>query len=216
MALEIKICGLTSPEAVSAAVQAGADMIGFVFFARSPRNVTVETATSLAGDARGRVGIVALVVDADDRLLSGIVDGLRPDLLQLHGSETPARAAEIRQRFGVPVMKALKIATAADLAPVKAFAPHVDRFLFDAKAPPTLANPLPGGNGISFDWRLVAGLDAGRPAMLSGGLDTANVADAIRLTGMRAIDVSSGVERRPGEKDPQMIKAFIAAARAAL
>jgi phosphoribosylanthranilate isomerase len=216
MALEIKICGLRSHEAVSAAVQAGADMVGFVFFARSPRNVTIAAAAELGRAARGRAGIVALVVDADDRLLTQIVEGLRPDLLQLHGSETPARAGDIRRQFGVPVMKALQIASASDLAPLQAFAPHVDRFLFDAKAPPTLANALPGGNGISFDWRLVAGLDPGRPSMLSGGLDTANVADAIRLTGLRGIDVSSGVERRPGEKDPEMIKAFIAAARAAL
>jgi phosphoribosylanthranilate isomerase len=159
---------------------------------------------------------VALVVDADDRLIEKIVEGLKPDLLQLHGSETPARAAEIGRRFGVPVMKVLKIATAEDLAPVMAFAPHVDRFLFDTKAPPTLQDALPGGNGIAFDWRLIAGLDPGRPSMLSGGLDIANVADAIRLTGTGGIDVSSGVERAPGEKDPALIKAFIAAARAAL
>jgi phosphoribosylanthranilate isomerase len=176
----------------------------------------VERAAELARAARGKAGIVALTVDADDDALLQIVDHLKPDLLQLHGSETPERAAEIRNRFGIPVMKVLKIATADDLAPIARFSPYVDRFLFEAKAPPTLANALPGGNGISFDWRLIAGLDAGRPSMLSGGLDTANVADALRLSGARGIDVSSGVERAPGEKDPALIKAFIAAARAAL
>jgi len=216
MSVTVKICGLATLEALDVALDAGADMVGFVFYPRSPRHVTVSAAAELATGARGRAGIVALVVDADDRLLAEIVDGVRPDLLQLHGRETPERVRAIRARFGVAVMKALPIASASDLRPIAYFAACVDRFLFDAKAPPSLANALPGGNGVSFDWRLVAGLDAGRPSMLSGGLDARNVADAIRLTGMRGVDVSSGVERRPGEKDPEMIKSFIAAARSAL
>ncbi len=215
MTLDIKICGLRTPESVAAAVEAGADLIGFVFFARSPRNVTLAEAQALAAPTRGRVEVVALVVDADDAALAGIVAGLSPDVLQLHGSETPERVAAIRARFGVPVMKAIKLATPADLAVLAAFQPHVDRFLFDAKPPADLRDALPGGNGVSFDWRMIAGLDPGKPFMLSGGLDAGNVAEALRLTGARAIDVSSGVERRPGEKDPEMIRAFISAARTA-
>jgi len=216
MSLLIKICGLKTHAVVDAAVTAGADMVGFVFYPKSPRHVTVAAAADLATPARGRAMIVALAVDPDDANLGAIVSGLQPDLIQLHGSESPERVAAIRSRFGVPVMKALRIAGADDLAPIAGFAPHVDRFLFDAKAPPALPHALPGGNGIAFDWQLVAGIDAGRPTMLSGGLDCDNVAQAIRLTGTRGVDVSSGVEVRPGEKDAGLIKAFIAAARAAL
>jgi phosphoribosylanthranilate isomerase len=215
-ALEIKICGLKTSAVVTAAIEAGADMIGFVFFPASPRDVSPSLAAALAAPVRGRAKIVALVVDPSDTHLAAIAAALRPDLLQLHGSETPERAADIRARFGIPVMKVLKVAVAADLAPIGAFRPHVDRFLFDAKPPPVLANALPGGNGLSFDWQLVAGLDAGRPSMLSGGLTPDNVAEALRLTGLRGVDVSSGVEQAPGEKDPQLIKAFVAAARSAL
>jgi phosphoribosylanthranilate isomerase len=216
MAIEVKICGLKTVEAVETAVAAGADFIGFVFFPKSPRDLSLVAAHELGERARGRSGIVALVVDPTDSLIDEIATTLRPDLLQLHGSETPERVGDIRRRTGLPVMKALKIATAADLAPIAAFRSHVDRFLFDAKAPKDLTDALPGGNGISFDWRLMQGVDAGRPAMLSGGLNPENVREAIRLTGMRSVDVSSGVERASGEKDAALIKAFIAAARAAL
>lgn len=216
MAIEVKICGLKSAEMIETAIDAGADFIGLVFFPKSPRNVRIAEAEQLAPVARGRAGIVSLLVDADDVLIDEIVRKIRPDLLQLHGSETPERAAEIRSRTGIPIMKVLKVADAGDLEPVAAFRPHVDRFLFDAKPPKDLQGALPGGNGISFDWRLMKDFDAGRPAMLSGGLDASNVGEAIRLTGMHSVDVSSGVERAPGEKDADRIKAFIAAARGAL
>jgi phosphoribosylanthranilate isomerase len=215
MALEIKICGLSDEATVAAALDAGADMIGFVFFPRSPRNVTVEDAARLAGPARGRAQVVALTVDADDQLLGAIAGRLKPDVFQLHGSESPERVADIRARHGIPVMKVVKVATADDLADLAGFAPVVDRFLFEAKAPPSLKGALPGGNGISFDWRLIAGLDPGKPGMLSGGLDAQNVGEAIRLTGIQGVDVSSGVEAAPGVKDTGLIRAFIAAARAA-
>lgn len=215
MALDIKICGLKTEATVEAALEGGADFIGFVFFAKSPRNVDVDLARTLAGPARGRTRIVALTVDASDELLSRIAGGLGPDLLQVHGAETPARVGDIRARFGIPVMKALKIAGPEDLVAISAFEPVADRLLFDAKAPPGLAGALPGGNGISFDWRLIAGLDVSKPAMLSGGLTADNVAEAIRLTGIAGVDVSSGVESRPGEKDPRLIARFITAARQA-
>ncbi len=216
MALLVKICGLSTPETVATAVAAGADMVGFMFYPRSPRNVSVETSAALADLARGRATIVAVMVDPTDEALETITAGLKPDLLQLHGSESAERVSEIRQRFGIPVMKVLAIATAQDLAPIPEYAGLVDSFLFDAKPSPSTAHSLPGGNGISFDWRLVKGLEPGKPALLSGGLNASNVADAIRLTGMGGVDVSSGVESRPGEKDPAMIEAFIAAARSAL
>jgi phosphoribosylanthranilate isomerase len=157
---------------------------------------------------------VALVVDADDAALADIVAAFDPDLLQLHGSETRERVAHIRARFGRPVMKAVGIAEKGDLAVIEAYQAVADRLLLDAK-PPAAAEALPGGNGLAFDWRLVAGLDAAKPVMLSGGLDDRNVAAAIALTGIRAVDVSSGVERRPGEKDPDKIAAFVKAARVA-
>lgn len=214
MSFAVKICGLSTPETVAAAVEAGADMIGFVFFPASPRHVEIETAARLAEAARGRAGVVALTVDADDAQIDRIVAGLRPDMLQLHGGETPDRAAEIRARTGLPVMKAIRVAEAADLAPVPRFAPHVDRFLFDAKAPKAMAGALPGGNGLAFDWRLIRDLDPGKPHMLSGGLGPDNIAEAIAVTRVTAVDVSSGVERSPGVKDPDLIRAFVREARA--
>jgi phosphoribosylanthranilate isomerase len=216
MTMLVKICGLRTRDTVAAALDVGADMIGFLFYPRSPRYVSIAEAAALAAPARGRAAIVALTVDADDEALAAIVEGLGPDLLQLHGAETPERAAAIRARFGVPVMKAIRVAEAADLAVVPAFAPVVDRFLFDAKAPPQIVGALPGGNGIAFDWRLVAGLDPGKPHMLSGGLDADNVAEAIRVTRVPAVDVSSGVETAPGVKDPALIRAFVRTARAAV
>ncbi|WP_371348403.1 phosphoribosylanthranilate isomerase [Ancylobacter sp. IITR112] len=213
MALEIKICGLSTGETLEASLGAGADMVGMVFFAPSPRHVDLATAAALGAQARGRAQIVALTVDADDATLAAIVDALNPDMLQLHGRETPERVGAIRARFGLPVMKALGIASAEDLAVLPAYEGVADRLLLDAK-PPRGAR-LPGGNGVAFDWNLIAGLDPARPFMLSGGLDPENVAGAVRLIHPPGLDVSSGVERGPGIKDPSRIEAFLRAARAA-
>ncbi len=210
----VKICGINSFEALDTALDAGADMIGLVRFERSPRHLGLEEGRALSAHARGKALRVALVVDADDDALAETVAALDPDLLQLHGSETPERVAAIRARFGRPVMKAVGIADPGDLAAIAAYQAVADRLLVDAK-PPATAEALPGGNGLAFDWRLIAGLDPGKPVMLSGGLDSRNVAAAIALTGVRAVDVSSGVERRPGEKDSEKIEAFVRAARAA-
>ncbi len=210
----VKICGINSLDALDAALAAGADMIGLVRFERSPRHLALDQGRALAERARGKAQRVVLVVDPDDEALAEVVAAFDPDLLQLHGSETPERVAAIRARFGRPVMKAVGIADAGDLARVAAYAGVADRLLLDAK-PPATAEALPGGNGLAFDWRLVAGLDVAKPVMLSGGLDSRNVATAIGLTGVQAVDVSSGVERRPGEKDPDKIAAFVKAAREA-
>lgn len=211
MSIEIKICGLTTRQTVAAGLEASADMLGFVFFARSPRFVTVEDATNLAAPARGRARIVALTVDADDAALDAIVAALAPDLIQAHGRETPERCAAIGARTGVPVMKALGVAEAGDLAATPAYAGACARLLIDAKPPKGAA--LPGGNGVPFDWRLVAGFSPGVPWLLSGGLTPANVAEALALTGAPGVDVSSGVESAPGVKDPAQIAAFVKAAR---
>lgn len=213
MAFDIKICGLKTPETVAAALEAGATMLGFVFFPRSPRHVSIELATRLAMPARGRAAIVALTVDPDDALAEAIVRGLAPDLIQLHGRESLERVAEIRRRHGA-VMKAVGIAEAADIAVARRHGAIADRLLLDAK-PPKTATALPGGNGLGFDWRLLEHLDPPFDFVLSGGLDPANVAAAIRLTRPAGVDVSSGVESAPGEKDPARIHAFVAAARAA-
>ncbi len=215
MPLLVKICGITTMAAMDAALDAGADMVGVVFFAKSPRNVSLATGCALAGRTCGRAGVVALVVDPDDAFLGQIAANLKPDLVQLHGHETPERVADIRERFKLRVMKAIGVAEAADLAPIPAYAAVSDMLLVDAK-PPKTAEALPGGNGLTFDWRLVAGLDPGRPVMLSGGLNADNVAEAIRLTRLTGVDVSSGVESRPGIKDPDKIRAFVAAARASV
>ncbi|MCE1237870.1 MAG: phosphoribosylanthranilate isomerase [Hyphomicrobiales bacterium] len=214
MTLEIKICGLNSDEAVDAALEAGADLIAFNFFPKSPRSVSLDAAVRLAGPARGRAAIVALTVDPDDALVDAIAARLKPDLIQLHGHESPARCAEIRARTGRAVMKAIPVADAADLAVVPAYVAVCDRILFDAK-PPKTPDALPGGNGLSFDWRLVRDLDPGRPVMLSGGLTPETVAEAIAVTGVAAVDVASGVESAPGRKDPARIRAFIDNAREA-
>ena len=213
MALTVKICGLKTPDTLEAALAAGADMVGFVFFPPSPRHLGLEGARVLGEQVRGRALKVALTVDADDETIGAIVAALQPDLLQLHGKETTERVAVVRSRFGLPVMKALPIATRADLAPVRSYADVADRLIFDARAPQDATRP--GGLGKPFDWRLLAGLDPGVPYMLSGGLDATNVAEALAVTQAPGVDVSSGVERTPGEKDPDKIRAFIAAARAA-
>jgi phosphoribosylanthranilate isomerase len=210
----IKICGLSTPDTLDAALDAGADMVGFVFFAPSPRNVSLHTARELGGRVKDRAEKVALTVDADDALLSSIVDVLRPDLLQLHGKETPARAGAIAQRFGLPVMKVLPVETKADLGAIPSYLKVADRLLFDALPPREATRP--GGLGKPFDWHLLENLDPSIPFMLSGGLDPGNVAEAIRITRAPAVDVSSGVESAPGVKDVEKIRAFIRAARASL
>lgn len=212
--IRVKICGLRTAEAVAAAADAGARYVGFVFFAKSPRNVSVDEARALAAEVPVGVAKVALVVNADDDTLDDIVGNVPLDMLQLHGSESPARVAEIKARYGLPVMKAIGIADAADLAQIDAYSPVADQLLIDAK-PPKEAD-LPGGNGLSFDWRLLAGRKYWtKPWMLAGGLTADNVAEAIRLTGARQVDVSSGVESAPGVKDPARIAAFVKAATGA-
>lgn len=212
MALVVKICGLKTPETVEAAIAAGADLVGFVFFPPSPRHIDTAAARALGAQVRDRALKVALSVDAGDADLAAAVEALRPDLLQLHGKETPARVAEVRARFGLPVMKALAISGRRDLDEISRYDRVADRLIFDAKPPRDATRP--GGLGRSFDWRLLQGLDTPIPYMLSGGLDPANVAEALRITQARGVDVSSGVERTPGEKDADKIGAFISAARA--
>ncbi|ADH91196.1 Phosphoribosylanthranilate isomerase [Ancylobacter novellus DSM 506] len=213
MSLEIKICGLSTAETLDTALGAGADMVGMVFFPPSPRHVDLSTAGALAAKARGRARIVALTVDADDVALADIVAAIHPDMLQLHGKESPERVAAIRARFELPVMKAVGIATAADLAALTAYERVADRLLLDAKPPKDAV--LPGGNGVPFDWDLLAGLDLSIPYMLSGGLDPENVREAVQRLHPFGVDVSSGVERAPGVKDIARIVAFIREARAA-
>lgn len=207
----IKICGLSTQETMAVALDAGADMVGLVFFPKSPRHVSYETAKMLADMARGRAEIVALTVDADDALLSEIVEKVAPDWLQLHGAESPERVAEIAKKFGLPVMKAIGVREAADIDKARAFEPVCDRILFDSK-PPKGAE-VPGGSGNAFDWHLMEDLDLAKPFMLSGGLDADNVAEALSITRAPAVDVSSGVERERGVKDEGLIRAFIAAVR---
>lgn len=214
MSLVVKICGLSTPEALDVALDAGADMVGFVFFPPSPRHVAFDTARVLGQRVRGRAQKVALSVDADDALLDAVVEALRPDLLQLHGKETPARLAALRARFSLPVMKAIPVEAKADLAAVATYKASADRLLFDARAPHEATRP--GGLGKAFDWRLLENLDPGLPFMLSGGLDAGNVGEALCITRAPGVDVSSGVECAPGEKDPDKIRAFIRAARQAV
>jgi len=212
MSLTVKICGLSTPETLDAALQEGAEMVGFVFFPPSPRHISLEIARELGRQASGHAVKVALTVDADDATLANIVETLRPDILQLHGKETVARLRDIRQSFGLPVMKAMPVEAAADLLPLAGYAAVADRILFDARAPKDATRP--GGLGAVFDWRLLEKLDHKRPFMVSGGLNAGNVAEAVRVTRAGGVDVSSGVERAPGLKDPDMIRDFIRAARA--
>ncbi len=209
MPVDVKICGLNTPEAVSAAADAGARAVGFNFYPPSPRAVSVEGAVALARLVPGGVNIVALLVDADDDRIDSIVSRLRPAMLQLHGDEPPRRVAEIQARFQLPVMKAIRVATSIDLAALPAFEEVADWILFDAKAP---GAALPGGNGAAFDWRLLQGLAPRRPWMLSGGLTADNLAEAVATSRAKALDVSSGVEDAPGVKSPERIRAFLAAA----
>jgi phosphoribosylanthranilate isomerase len=213
MSLDVKICGLRTDAALAAALDGGASHVGFIFFPKSPRNVQPAEAGRLRRAALGRAKAVAVTVDAADDALDAIVGGMSPDMLQLHGSETPARVAEIRSRYRLPVMKALAIAEPADLGKAAAYRDVADRLLFDARPPAGAV--LPGGNGVAFDWRILGGVEEGLDYMLSGGLDARNVGEALALASPPGIDVSSGVERAPGEKDPGLIEAFFRAVRAA-
>lgn len=213
---QVKICGLSTPGALATALDAGADFVGFVNYARSPRHVEPAAAAALADAARRRAKIVCLTVDADDALLDEIVAKIRPDFLQLHGRETPERVAEIVRRQKVPAIKAVKVAGAADVALADQFRGIATFLLYDAKVDEAAAGLLPGGNGIAFDWALLAGEAAKGPFMLSGGLNAGNVAEAARLTSAAMVDVSSGVESAPGVKDDGKIRNFVKAAREVL
>lgn len=215
MAVKAKICGINSAEAIHAAIGGGAAYVGLVFYPPSPRAVTAAEAASLCADVPDGVVTVGLFVDIDDATLEGIAAAVPLDLLQLHGGETPKRVAEIKRRTGLPVMKAIKIAGAEDVATAEAYFDCADRLLFDAKAPPDMKGALPGGNALVFDWELIAGRSWPLPWMLSGGLDADNVAEAIRITGATAVDVSSGVETAPGVKNVDRIAAFLRAVAAA-
>ncbi|HEY4806175.1 MAG TPA: phosphoribosylanthranilate isomerase [Roseiarcus sp.] len=209
----VKICGLSTAATLDAALEAGADMVGFVFFPKSPRHIDWATARALGRRVEGRAKVAALSVDADDETLERIADALSPDLMQLHGGETPARVKRIGELCARPTMKAIGVATGADLAAAEAYEGVADTLLIDAKPPKDAA--LPGGNGRPFDWSLTRGFHFPGPWLLSGGLDPETVAAAITLSGARGVDVSSGVESAPGVKDPAKIRAFVAAARRA-
>lgn len=215
MTIDVKICGLKTAETVDRAVALGANHVGFIFFGKSPRNIEPDDAAVLADRIRGRAKIVAVTVDADNDTLDEIVSSLDPDILQLHGHETPNRTLDVRAVYGRPVMKAFSVRDADDLRGIDAYIGIADRFLFDAKAPK--GSELPGGNGVSFDWRLLDTLDAEVDYMLSGGLNAGNIREALSLTGARAIDISSGVESAPGIKDIRRMEEFfdaVAQARA--
>jgi phosphoribosylanthranilate isomerase len=204
---------LTTPEAVATAIEHGASHIGLVFFAKSPRNIAPEAAGKLSRLAAGKVIRTGLIVDESDERIAAILEACPLDLLQLHGNETPERVADIRRRFGLPVMKALQIGTAEDLAHARSYEKVADRLLFDAKPPASKADALPGGNAVSFDWSLLAGQHFGIAWMLAGGLTADTLAGAVRASGARAADTSSGVEDRPGQKNLQKIKDFLRIAR---
>lgn len=211
MSLVVKICGLSTRETLEVALTAGADMVGFVFFEASPRHVGLGAARELGQAAKGRALKVALTVDADDATLENIIEALHPDVLQLHGHETISRIRNIKQKFSLPVMKAIPVGVAGDLNSLPGYAAVADRILFDARAPKDATRP--GGLGVPFDWHLLDNVGLTIPWMLSGGLNVANVADAIRVTRAPGVDVSSGVESAPGIKDTTMIRDFIRAAR---
>ena len=211
MDLTVKICGLRTPETLHAAIEAGADWVGFVFFPKSPRHVSLDEARALGPLVAGRAQKVALLVDAPDAMIADVIAALQPDFLQLHGHETPERVGEIKQRFGVPLIKAVGIAGQDDLIQARAYESVVDWMLYDAKPPKQAV--LPGGNGVSFDWTFLKEAGKQHHFMLSGGLDADNVANALAITGAAGVDVSSGVESAPGIKDTKRIKAFMAAVR---
>lgn len=213
MALDIKICGLKTPETIAAALDGGASHIGFIFFAKSPRYLAPELAGDLRLAARGQADAVAVTVDADNAFLDEIVLAMSPDMLQLHGRETPERVAAIRARYSLPVMKAFSISEPGDLDRIAAYRDAADRFLLDAKPPK--GSELPGGNGVTFDWRILTALDADIDYMLSGGLNAANIGEALRLANPPGIDISSGVESAPGVKDVGLIRDFFGAVQEA-
>jgi phosphoribosylanthranilate isomerase len=215
MAVEVKICGLSTPETLEGAIAAGADYVGLVFYPRSPRNLDLTTAARLAKTARGRAKIVTLVVDAPLTLIEDIAEAVRPDYFQAHGNEDAASVAAIHRATGIPVIKAIKVKDAADIEAARAFGEAAEMILFDAKAPEALADALPGGNGAAFDWTLLGKNRDARRFMLSGGLTPANVARAIAATGAPIVDVSSGVEISRGIKDLSLIRSFIEKARGA-
>ncbi len=213
MAIEVKICGITSPAALAAAVEGDADYIGLNFYPPSPRYLRPDKARALARNAPARMVKVGLFVDAEDATIGALLEVVPLDLLQLHGAESPERVKGIRDRFGLPVMKAVGISGMADLAAAEAYGPVVDRLLFDAKPPKDMKGALPGGNALAFDWKLLAGRSWPVPWMLSGGLDAENLAEAVRISGTAALDVSSGVEDRPGVKSPAKIRSFLTTAK---
>ncbi len=214
MTVDVKICGLKTEAALEAALSCGADYVGLVLHDASPRNLDLNTAHRLAEKARGKAKVVVLLVDPDDRRLADVVAAVAPDVIQLHGSETPARVAEIAERFARPVLKAIKVASAADAQAALSY-DAADLILFDAKAPEDRPGALPGGNGVAFDWQVLESVRGKLAYMLAGGLTPQNVAEAIRRTGATAVDVSSGVESRPGEKDAELIRRFLHAAKTA-
>jgi phosphoribosylanthranilate isomerase len=211
MGTQVKICGLSTSATVDAAVQAGADFIGFVFFPKSPRNISVAEAASLAHQARGKAQVVALCVDPDDALLETITTQLKPGIIQLHGHESPERTRAIHALTGISLWKAMPVSSLADIEAAKPYNGIADRVLFDARPPAGATRP--GGNAQAFDWGLLKDLDRSHPFVLSGGLTVGNVREAIRVTGAPCVDVSSGVETSPGEKDAQLIRDFIQAVR---
>lgn len=213
MTTRAKICGLTTPDTLDAALAGGAAFVGAVLFPKSPRHIDPLHAATLFDRARGKAGIVAVTVDADDALLTEIALILKPDLIQLHGSETPERAAQVRALTGAGIIRALSVRTAADIETAAVWAPVVDHLMFDAKPPEGSA--LPGGVGATFDWTLLAGRTFARPWFLAGGLDAGNVGEAVRITAAPLVDVSSGVESAPGVKDPARVAAFLDAVRPA-
>ena len=213
MTLAAKICGLSTEASVEAAIAGGGAYVGFVFYPPSPRAVSPQRAGELCAAVPPSVKRVALFVDADDAAIAAVLDHAPIDILQFHGAETPERVAEARQRFGCEVMKAIAVAGPEDVAAASRYEEAADRLLFDAK-PPRRVGALPGGNGLAFDWQLIAGRDWRLPWMLSGGLTAELLPEAVRISGARAVDVSSGVETAPGRKDPEKIRAFLAAAAA--
>ncbi len=213
MSIEVKICGVNTPEALRAVVAAGAEFVGLNFYPPSPRSVTPDQAAALAAAAPQRLCKVGLFVNVEDETIAKTLASVPLDMLQLHGGESPARVAQIKARFGLPVMKVVKIAERADLAAAEPYFRVADRLLFDAKPPKEMTGALPGGNALAFDWHLLADKTWPLPWMLSGGLDPGNVAEAARISGARAVDVSSGIEDRPGLKNPDKIRAFLAAAK---
>ncbi len=213
MSIKVKICGVNTPEALRAVVAAGAEFVGLNFYPPSPRSVTPDQAAALAAAAPQHLCKVGLFVNVEDETIAKTLASVPLDMLQLHGGESPARVAQIKALFGLPVMKVVKIAERADLAVAEPYFRVADRLLFDAKPPKEMTGALPGGNALAFDWQLLADKTWPLPWMLSGGLDPGNVAEAARISGARAVDVSSGIEDRPGLKNPDKIRAFLAAAK---